>query len=405
MTLNTMRSTFLSLLALPTLCFAQWTPLNSGFSSSRSMTSQNGALYVATYTTGVRKSTDNGASWTLLTNGLPQSGGSYFVQSVGSNATHLFAGTTSGIYASDDAGASWSSVNGSLPASTTNYANKLFTFGNQTFAVFSQSIASGGGVYRTSNNGGLWNVGHSGMSGNAVVNHITSINGTLYAATSIGLFTSTDQGQSWTAFSAVNYATYGIAASGNNLIITSVFGYRWSSNGGATWNDASGDPASPTDGELIAFDGKLYALSGTSNACFRSVDDGQSWSAFNAGFSMIDAGAQEEFHVSGSTLFCTALFDVYKIEGMSTGLLAQQDVPAAWIHPSIVQDGFNVVVPDGDRNVLLQLFDVRGMEVMRVTLNDAGAQWISRGSLACGTYTYTLRSMAGNAGTGRLLVQ
>lgn len=375
---------------IPFSLAAQWTPLTTGLQSIRSMTHLGTDLYAATYPSGVKKSTTGGSSWNAVNNGLPMSGSNIFCESVGYNGAYLFAGTQSGIYRSNNGGTLWEVANGSLTASSTVYANKWFHFSGTTMAVFAGSVAAGGGMWRTSNNGTNWYIGHSGMGSNVTVYHLTPVGSTLYASTSVGIYTSADNGLSWVVHPTVNYATYSIAQVSTTLVMTCTFGYRYSTNGGSTWLDASGDPASPTEGELIAYDGILYANTGTSTGCLRSTDNGMTWSAYNTGLGAIDQTALEEFHVASTKLYVSALFDIYYINGLGLGAPAHDEVNTAAMFPTIFVDGFTYTDPNATHGEL-QLIDMQGKVVHSIRISST-AQWIDRRGLASGTYRVRLNN-------------
>jgi hypothetical protein len=207
-------------------------------------------------------------------------------------------------------------------------------------AVFSGTIANGGGIWRTTNNGDDWFIGHSGMGSNAQVNHLTKVGTTLWASTNVGLYTSPDNGLNWTAFTAVNYATYSLAGINGNLVILSTFGYRYSTNGGSSWNDATGDPSSPTTGELASYDNILYAKTGqgAGTGCVTSSDNGVTWTALNTGIGAVDQISLEEFLVTSTKIYLTALFDIYYINGIGLGIDAGS-TPVFSIAPSSLTMG------------------------------------------------------------------
>lgn len=363
---------------------AQWTPLSTGMLSNRSMCRQNGDLYVVSYPNGVKKSESGTGPFTAVNTGLPMNGGNLFVQSIGEDGAYLYAGTESGIYRSTSGTDTWSSINGTLTASSAIYANKFYSIGGSIMAVFAGSISQGGGIYRSTNSGNTWLIGHSGMGSNVEVYTLTQVGPTLFASTSTGLWTSTDNAQSWTAHPVVNYTTYSLASINNTLVIVSSFGIRYSGNGGSSWSDATGDPASPAKGELVAFDGKLYALVGTSTGCLRSTDNGASWSAFVTGFSLVDVQSQEEFYATPQTLYCTALFDVYSLPSTGTAI---EDAPArttARIFPTVTSNGFTLSSPSEAGH--LQLFDGLGRQVLDQPLEQPGDLFVPRGTLASGPY-------------------
>ena len=316
----------------------QWTPMATGTLSNRSLCVVNGDVYLASYPNGVFKSADGTGPFTAVNSGLQAVGGQYPVQSVGADATYVYAGTEVGVFRSPIGADSWSNVNGTLTANANVHANKFFAFGGAIMAVFNGSIAQGGGIHRSVNGGTTWLIGHSGMGSNVTVHHLTEVDGTLWASTSTGLWTSLDNAQSWTPHPVVNYATYALARQNNSLVIVSSFGIRYSTNNGASWQDATGDPAAPTKGELVAFDGALYAIVGGQNGCLRSTNNGATWTAFVDGMSLVDASAQEEFHATPEQLYCSALFDVYTIAGTGVGIVAGSSRSAFDVWPALAEN-------------------------------------------------------------------
>ena len=362
---------------------AQWTPLSSGMMSNRSLCADEGDLYCATYTNGVKKSEGGTGPFTAVNNGLPSVGGIIYAQSVGSDGAYIYAGTESGIYRSSDGGANWDNINGTLAASSVVYANKFFAIGSEIMAVFDGSIGQGGGIWRSGNFGNTWLIGNSGMGSNVVVHHLTQVGGTLWASTSTGLYTSTDNAQNWTVHPTVNYAVYSLASLNNTLVIASSYGMRYSTNGGTSWLDATGDPTAPTDGELVAFDGMLFTLLTSPTGCLRSMDNGATWSAYNDGFTVVDAQAQEEFLVMGNTLYCTALFDVYSLASTGNGI-NENSTPTASVFPTVFEDGFTLRNNGADGTLLLMDADGRLIRSIR-----AGARsdlHVDRNGLAAGPY-------------------
>lgn len=64
----------------------------------------NNDFFAGTYGSGVFRSTDNGATWIQINNGLYQ----HQIQTLLINSySHIFAGTTSGLFSSTDNGENW----------------------------------------------------------------------------------------------------------------------------------------------------------------------------------------------------------------------------------------------------------------------------------------------------------
>jgi hypothetical protein len=366
---------------------AQWTPLGSGMFSNRSLCQHQGDLYCATYPNGVKKSANGTGPFTAVNNGLPLLGANYFVQSVGSDGAYIYAGTESGIYRSGDGGDTWNNINGTLTASPSVYANKFFNFGTTLLAVFTGTIGEGGGIYRSGNFGNTWLLGHSGMGSNVTVYHVTQVGATLWASTSVGLYTSTDNAQNWMAHPTANFATYSLASLNNTLVIACTYGMRYSNDGGNNWSDGTGDPSAPIDGEVAAFDGAFLALLPAPSGCLRSTDNGATWVDFNMGFSDVDAAAQEEFLVAGNTIFCTALFDIYSMESTGIGL-GETTAPTTLVFPTVFEHGFTL--RDPATNGTFHLIDANGRTISTSRVVAGQDFRFDRGGLPPGSYTAVL---------------
>ncbi len=335
-------------------------------------------------------SSDDGSTWTTSNNGLPETNTSYFVRSVGRNATHLFAGTHTGVFRSADNGATWTNANGTLTATNTVYANKFFQFGTTTFAVFAGTIANGGGMHRTVNNGNTWLIGHSGLGSNATVYHMASSGTALYAATSVGLYKSTDNGQQWALLPGSNFSIYAIEVVNGRLIAVSSFGYRYSDNDGATWSNATGAAANPTKGELIVFDNRIVSISGTNTGCYVSSDNGATYTTFNEGLTPINVVSQEQFHVSGQRLYMGTFTDIFSRDASSVSMVENNrsfNVPS---FPNPFVDGFTIDLSAiaGIQELIIQ--DASGREVRRIAGLESSQHYIPRDGLAAGNYSLLL---------------
>jgi hypothetical protein len=197
----------------------------------------------------------------------------------------------------------------------------------------------------------------------------------------------------------VNYATYGIASSGANIVILSTFGYRYSDDGGSTWNDATGDPASPTEGELVSFDGALYANTGSD--LLRSQDDGATWSSFTVGIGAIDIASLEEFVPAGTRLHITALFDIYYIDGIGTDVSTVSHPLEAEFHPNPAREGTVLEVPPGAHR--LDLLDASGRMVRTYAVR-GGRFTLQRDVLRSGPYRAIVVDQHGSALAGATVV-
>ncbi|QQR87448.1 MAG: hypothetical protein IPJ76_04270 [Flavobacteriales bacterium] len=403
-----LRYAFPIAVALPLLATAQWASFTGGgqITSIRSMTQDVTGHYAVTYPTGIKKSTNGGTVWAPVNNGLPQSGQSYFVESVFNNGTSLFAGTQSGVYRSDDNGASWSAANGTLTASNTVFANKWFVNAGVTMAIFNGDIASGGGIWRTTNGGTTWTIGHSGMGSNArVYNICLHSNGFLYASSNVGLYISNDGGLNWQISSTMNYSCYAIASNGGNLIALTTFGYKYSSNNNGSWTDATGDPASPTGGDIAVFDGKVYATvvaggGGSTSDMLVSLNSGLTWASVANGIGATDLISMQEFFVSPSNLYIGALLDIYTISDNNVGM-PEEAFEHFTIAPNAFEASFIVTgaqVVAGDR---FEVLDMVGRLVLSTPASGTSTV-IDRGQLPSGGYLLLHERDGARSFVGRL---
>jgi hypothetical protein len=379
---------------------ANWTPSNLTSTGHKSMTTHNGALYLATFNTGVQKSVDNGVSWTLVNSGLPLTEGTIKVQSVGSNGTTLFCGTESGIYRSTNHGASWSIANGTLTANASTYVNKIYNFNGVLFVVFSgMSSNSNGGVFRTVDNGTTWLSAYNGLSTNMTIYNIDMMDGVLYASTNTALMKSADLGQSWSQVGTTNYAVYAVQGIGGRIVALTTFGARYSIDNGVTWVNSTNYPvASPPAGsELLAYDSKFYAITRSGPiGCYRSSDGGETWEVFNTGLSAPNTFVQEEFHSSGSTLFIICALDVYSTPGSTVGLPEQEVAVTPKPYPTVFTEGFKIDLSNSEPGSTVILVDATGREVMRFGNLALGVVPFERNGLAAGTYQCFLADHRGD---------
>lgn len=141
-------------------------------------------LFAGTISAGVLLSTNNGASWTTVNNGLTNTG----VRALAVIDTNLFAGTWGGVFISTNNGTSW--TEGSTVLSI--HVLSLAVCGANLFA------GTDGGVFLSTNNGASWTKVNTGLTNN-YVNALAVFGINLFAGTRGGVFLSTNSGTTWTA--------------------------------------------------------------------------------------------------------------------------------------------------------------------------------------------------------------
>lgn len=130
---------------------------------------------------------DNGDNWSPVAGTFPSNAGLWPMLSKG---PYLFVGAQyGGVYRSSDDGATWTQMNNGIgPAA----AYAFTTMGNDIFVG-----RGGGGVYRSSDDGATWTTSPTGLGG-LTVYALQAVDSMLFAGSADnGVFLSTDSGSTW----------------------------------------------------------------------------------------------------------------------------------------------------------------------------------------------------------------
>ncbi|HFD39136.1 MAG TPA: VWA domain-containing protein [Anaerolineae bacterium] len=207
-------------------------------------------VYAATWGNGIYKSTNGGATWFAVNNGLGDEKWFYAITIAPTNSQVLYAGgNSSGVFKSTDGGSSWTAVNSGLG----DLSVRSLTVDPTNPQTVYAGVQSGS-VYKSSNGGASWSA-TGGLGGGAPwAILVDPTNGqTVYAALGGGgVYKSTNGGASWFA---VN-----------------------SGLGGLDLRALIFDPANSQT---------LYAGASAPNGggVYRTTNGGGSWSAMNDGLS------------------------------------------------------------------------------------------------------------------------
>ncbi|MFH0731128.1 MAG: hypothetical protein V2B19_32890 [Pseudomonadota bacterium] len=268
-----------------------------------------GAWTGGSYSGGVYKSANGGASWSQVNSGL----GRLTVNSIAISPNFaidgtLFAGTHErGVFKSENKGSFWFSRNNGLHNFLV-YSGSLVVSPAYTNDQTLFTGTHGGGVFKSTNGSASWFSAGASLGDNAAVRRlaITSDdlgNSTLFAGTYDGLFKSSDGGATWTyidtGFWDLDAGIYALAISPNYVIDQTIFagtaysGEVYKSNdGGNTWTSVdTGPDASSVEviaiSPIFSSDHSLFA--GTlGGGVFKSTDGGNTWSAINEGLAALD---------------------------------------------------------------------------------------------------------------------
>ncbi|MFZ4590996.1 MAG: T9SS type A sorting domain-containing protein, partial [Ignavibacteria bacterium] len=269
---------------------ANWTNIGLNNQNVTSFTVSGTNLYAGTYGGAIFLSTDNGVSWTRLTNGLTNN----FILTLASSGSIIVAGAehypvTGGVYLSTNSGTSWSL------AGLSNYdIYSLAISGTNILAGTSQN-----GVYLSTNYGSNWTELNNGMQIPNTVWGLTFSGTNLYANTTNGLFLSTNSGINWGSIGYPNQNISSFASIGT-FIFAGGDGAFKSSNNGLNWT-------------RIGLNANVFLASGTNlfaaggNYVYRSTNYGINWSQGNGlPYYSISALA-----ISGTNLFAGFSLNIY----------------------------------------------------------------------------------------------
>lgn len=170
----------------------------------------------------VLQSSNNGASWSNTSSGLP--GGGYLA--VSGNDIYL---ASNGIYKSTNNGILWTALN-----TTITSINAIAANGNTIIVGTTNN-----GIYLSTNGGLTWNTVNTGLSGQVYA--VAILGTTFLAGTSSGLYRTTNNGTNWTITNMSN-AVSCFATAGNNIFAgtttdgsTNGSGVFLSTDNGLTW--------------------------------------------------------------------------------------------------------------------------------------------------------------------------
>jgi hypothetical protein len=213
--------------------------------------------------TGIYRSTNSGAGWTLVVDTIPN------VSALAINGTTIIAGTSyNGAYRSLDNGTNWTLPNNnSLFDGTPLQITSLTVSSGWLYAGTIDNNGSFGGVYRSSNNASDWF--QYGMIGTQIFS-IAAINGVFNAGTyGSGVYFSTDNGTNWTQGSAYPgssgpYAkVWHIAGAGSKIVAPSATGISFSPNGGNLWMDSEVLGNASDVNDLVIAGSYIFVAKGT----------------------------------------------------------------------------------------------------------------------------------------------
>jgi len=221
---------------------------------------------------------------------------------------NIYAATeNNGIYLSTDDGANWSAVNNGLPI----YIGSPYYLPLSSIALCGKYVFAGvpfgregNVVYRSTNNGTSWSVCDSGISNSSIYALATS--GTdIFAGTDSGTFRSTNYGATWTQV-GYNPRVINFGVSGSNLFEGTANGAYLTTNNGVSWSSLNSGLPTPKTIVSLAISG-MNLLADVDGWYYHSTNNGTSWTHTDSGFNDIYTLA-----ASGSDFFSGHWGGVYR---------------------------------------------------------------------------------------------
>jgi photosystem II stability/assembly factor-like uncharacterized protein len=175
----------------------RWTVVTSGLDEilvHALAQSADGTLYAGTSGKGVLRFKADSTGWVRLRHGLKDHEGMIenFIRVLTIDPEGgIYAGTfDGGVFRSQDGGNNWRQISRALP----NDSIRGIVFNSRGLFV-----ATGHGIFKTTDKGRQWVPLNNGLSSMAVQVLVESPSGSLYAGTNAGAFRSDDDGKNWSA--------------------------------------------------------------------------------------------------------------------------------------------------------------------------------------------------------------
>ncbi len=316
-------------------------------------------FFVGTSLGGIQRSTDNGATWTTVNNGLTD----LMVYSMAVSGNNIFAGTfLGGVFRSIDNGANWTPVNTGIVVGNNNIAT-LAVKGNDIFA------GTGNNMFVSSDNGNSWTMCNNGLLFKSVYCLLIDGNDIYRGCNSGqygGIYKSTDNAASWTAVNTglTNLEITCFAASGTKIFAGTTDGLFLSNNNGASWSPINNGLDCTHITALLAEGTTVYA--GTNAGLifgFASYDNGNNWISINDNSSNLSS-TLNSYIIVGTDLYaglcCGHGLWKRPLSEVSTGIVEKIKGNNFSAYPNPTAGDFTIQLDFAEPNCKLQILNSIG---------------------------------------------
>lgn len=272
---------------------ARWTRLDPGFpcrgcSLDEIKVDSDGTVYVGYWEVhgaggGVARSTDGGASFTLLQGIQGESVRALAIAP--SNDRVIAAGTLTGVFLSKNGGQSWVRISPAGHPDLRNIESLAFDPDNPRVLLAGTWHLT----WKTVNGGAAWAAAHDGIIDDSDVMTLTVDRRSpraLFATGCSGIYHSADGGARWTKLPGIPYSsrrTRAFALGDGLLLAGTTEGLFVSEDDGSTWRRATRKEL--VVNAVVALPGGGILLGTEGAGVLRSADRGQTWVTSNTGFS------------------------------------------------------------------------------------------------------------------------
>jgi uncharacterized repeat protein (TIGR01451 family) len=291
------------------------------------------------------KSTDSGANWSASASGLNASTVNDFAVAPTAPNT-VYAASNLGVYRSTDGGTNWQ-LGGQVRTSTAPFFTRAVAVDPTNSAIVYAGTSGGSGVYKSTDGGLLFDTKGSGLIiplvNSLAINPTTPT--TVFAGTQLGIFRSTDGGDSWTEVrggitgSSLNINKVIIDPSNPQIIYvaTTTRGVLKSTDGGTNWtlvNNGFNTSGSSVQVRALAFDpsnsSTLYASTTLLGAgVYKSTNGGANWTISSTGL-VVTLNGQNVTPIVNAILVDPAAPSVVYAATNAFGIFKSTDSGASW---------------------------------------------------------------------------
>ncbi len=303
--------------------FSQWQQSSEGLQMNGtvlSMTKNENNLFVGTNGGGVYKSVNYGASWVFSGNGFesnePYGYYNYYINSLFSYNSVVYAGTYNGVFRSYDNGYLWQQCgdltsgyfssfclhSGNVYVVNTPYFYKTTNSGlNWNYCGYlsgSRYIVSdnnnlycgclGSGIYKSTNNGVNWSSINNGIPTSGRIRALSVINNEIYASIDtssypLGIFKSSNSGNNWININngLQDLRVRCFSFTGNEIYAGTISGPYKSTNNGLSWLPVT-NGANFSVFSILQHSSGVFA--GGAGGVYYTSNGGTQWSQINNGF-------------------------------------------------------------------------------------------------------------------------